>query len=94
MRDSNIENNIYSSSEESDFPKTNTNEKLNEGIESSKMDQSNMDLLEKRTARYTLSNYLMFSKLTNHHKTFLTSLHDEYIPKKIVMKHLIFHIRK
>ena len=56
------------------------NETADEATGTSKIDQSNRGLLEKRTTPYPWSSYLTFSKLTNDYKAFLTTLHNEYIP--------------
>ena len=80
INDSNTEQTIDKPNEESTPSKTIQNEPADEATGTSKIDQSNIDLLEKRTTPYPLSSYITFSKLTNDYKTFLTILHNEYIP--------------
>ena len=38
-------------------------------------------LADKQTTPYPISSYMTFSKATNQYRTFLTTLHHEYIPK-------------
>ena len=80
INDSNTEKTIDKPNEESAPSKTIPNEPADEATGTSKIDQSNIGLLEKRTTPYPLSSYLTFSKLSNDYKAFLTTLHNEYIP--------------
>ena len=81
INDSNIDKTINQPSEESDPSEIIPNETAHEATGTSKIDQSNIGLLEKRTTPYPLISYLTFLKLTDDYKVFLTTLQNEYIPK-------------